>query len=132
MNGRAPDQENATAPNNPFSVPYEPGEQMALLPELEAAPTAPKAGTLADRLLRMFAAGERLTHPEFDERTGSWRLSAVVFELGLLGWCVASVRIPAPSTGNPDRSISRYWLAARHVGIARQLHASGASSEGAQ
>ena len=121
MNGREPRQESATVPCSPESVAYEPGEQMALLPEVEQPPQLPGRGTLAHRLLLMFASGARLTHPDFQERTGSWRLAAVVFELGLLGWSVHAVRIPAPTADNPDRSVARYWLAARHVRLAQEV-----------
>lgn len=87
-----------------------PGEQLALLPELEILPVAPRLGTLADALLRMLARGDRLTHPEFEDRTGSWRLAAFAFELAALGWPVAVTRIPAPTPERPDRTIGRYWL----------------------
>jgi hypothetical protein len=121
MNGREPRQESATAPRSPESVAYEPGEQMALLPEVEQPPQLPRRGTLAHRLLLIFINGARLTHPEFQERTGSWRLAAVVFELGLLGWKVHAVLIPAPTDANQNRSIARYWLAPRHVRLAQEV-----------
>ena len=94
------------------------GEQLTLLPELEIIPTRPNADTLAGCLLGMLAAGDALTHPEFEERTGSWRLAAVAFELQALGWAVESVRIPAPTADRPDRSIARYRLAANHRALA--------------
>lgn len=86
------------------------GEQLALLPELEIVPVAPRPGTLADALLRMLARGDRLTHPEFEDRTGSWRLAAFAFELAALGWPMAVTRISAPTPERPDRTIGRYWL----------------------
>jgi hypothetical protein len=120
MSERAPDQENAPA-SNAVEI-FARGEQLALIPEIEAAPTMPKAGTLADRLLAMFARGEELTHPDFEARTGSWRLAAVVFELCLLGWRIESTRIGSPALDLSDRRISRYWLAASHVRFTRAEH----------
>jgi hypothetical protein len=119
MNERDPRKETAPAPHNDGIFSHEAGEQLTLLPECEMAPALPRPGTLAARLLSMFARGARLTHPDFEVLTGSWRLSAVVFELALLGWQVESVRINAPAPDRPDRPIARYWLAARHVRLMR-------------
>jgi hypothetical protein len=117
MTKRTPDQERAPATSDDEIIAS--GEQLSLLPETELAPTMPRLGTLAARLLTMLSRGARLTHPEFEALTGSWRLSAVVFELGLLGWQIDSVRINAPTADRPDRPIARYWLAARHVRLMR-------------
>lgn len=87
-----------------------PGEQLALLPELEILPGTPRPDTLADALLRMLANGDRLTHPDFEDRTGSWRLAAVAFELAALAWPVVVNRIPAPTADCPDRTIGLYSL----------------------
>ena len=119
MSERAPRKETAPAPHSDGIFSHEAGEQLSLLPECELMPVMPKAGTLAERLLAMFARGERLTHPDFETATGSWRLSAVVFELGLMGWQVVAERINAPTADRPDRPIARYWLAARHVRLMR-------------
>jgi hypothetical protein len=108
MNGREPRQESATVPPNPESVAYESGEQLLLLPDCEQPPQCPQRGTLAYRLLGMFAEGARLTHPDFQALTGSWRLAAVAFELGLLGWPLTVERIAAPTPERPDRTIARY------------------------
>jgi hypothetical protein len=121
MNERdLPCKATAPAPYSDESFSHEAGEQMSLLPaEFEVVPALPRPGTLAARLLKRLARGERLTHPDFETVTGSWRLSAVVFELALLGWQVESVRINAPTADRPDRPIARYWLAARHVRLMR-------------
>jgi hypothetical protein len=85
MSERVPRQENAPAKTDDSIV--SPGEQLSLIPEPpRTAPTRPTANTLAERLLCMLGTGERLTHPQFEVRTGSWRLAAVAFELSLLGW----------------------------------------------
>ena len=56
-----------------------------------------------------------MNHPEFEERTQSWRLGAVVFYLRTLGWPVETVEIPSPTAENPHRFIARYHLAPHHV-----------------
>lgn len=96
------------------------GEQLALLPELEILPARPTPGTLVARLLAMLASGEELVHTAFFERTGSWRLAAVAFELRALGWAVDATRIPAPAPENPERSIASYSLLARHRALVSQ------------
>lgn len=98
-----------------------PGEQLALLPELEILPVAPRPGTLADALLRMLASGDRLTHPDFEDRTGSWRLAAVAFELAALAWPVAVARVPSPTAECPDRTIGLYWLTDKGRMQAREM-----------
>jgi hypothetical protein len=121
MNERdLPCKATAPAPYSDEIFSHESGEQMSLLPaEFDSVPVMPRTGTLACKLLAMLSRGARLTHPEFEVLTGSWRLSAVVFELALLGWQVESVRINAPTSDRPDRPIARYWLAARHVRLIR-------------
>ena len=93
---------------------------MALLPEVEIVPTAPRPGTLAVDLLLMLGRGDRLTHPDFETRTGSWRLAALAFELAALGWPVEVTRIPAPMPERPDRSIGLYWIAEKARKQARE------------
>lgn len=119
MNERDPRKETAPAPHSDEIFSHEAGEQLSLLPQCELTPVLPKPGTLAHKLLTMLTCGEKLTHPDFETVTGSWRLSAVVFELVLLGWQIESVRINAPTSDRPDRPIARYWLAARHVRLMR-------------
>jgi len=58
----------------------------------------------------MFIKGNSFTHPEFEEITGSWRLSAVICILRKLGWPVESKDISAPSKNCQHRKISRYYL----------------------
>lgn len=120
MSDRTPSKESAVAAEAGSAIIARTDpRQLSLLAELELAPQRPNPGTLSDALLRMLAQGDRLTHPEFEVRTGSWRLAAVAFELGLLGWPVQSRRIPAPAPGRPDRTIARYWLDGAAAAIAR-------------
>jgi hypothetical protein len=113
MTKRTPDQERALATNNPAIV--SPGEQLALMPELEIVPVHPSARSLAAALLAMLGRGEALTHPEFMERTGSWRLAAVAFQLGVLGWSIGVEKIHAQSADRPAREIGRYRLLSHHA-----------------
>ncbi len=88
-------------------------KQLSFLPPAALAPTWPTRGTLADVALRLMLDGQRLTHPEFERRTGSWRLAAMVFELRALGWPVEVDHVPAPTAEAPARTIARYYLPAR-------------------
>lgn len=121
MSDRTPSKESAVAAHNgPGIIARPDARQLSLLPEVEQPPQRPNRGTLADALLAMLARGDKLTHPDFQARTGSWRLAAVAFELGLLGWHVLAERIHAPTPDRPDRSIARYSLTAAHSALARR------------
>jgi hypothetical protein len=86
-------------------------EQLALLPEPEFSPIWPKRTTLPGRALALMLQGEAITHPQFEDITGSWRLSEPVRALRHdFGWPVASTEIPCPTPENPDRVIARYFL----------------------
>ena len=91
------------------------GEQLSFLPPLPFCPTWPTRGTLADRALGLFMDGLSFDHPEFEARTQSWRLGAVVFYLRTLGWPVETIEIPSPTAENPHRIIARYRLAPHHI-----------------
>jgi hypothetical protein len=120
MNKRDPDQENAPALDN--NEMYARGQQLSLLEGApEPMPVAPSPGTLAARMLGMLAAGEALTSPEFEDRTGSWRGAAYVFQLAAMGWLIVVERIPAPAPDRPERWIARYRLDRRQIAIARGL-----------
>jgi hypothetical protein len=122
MSDRTPCQERAAAAcDGPAIIARRDPRQLTFLPEVEPSPTRPNPGTLADALLHMLADGARLTHPDFEELTGSWRLAAVAFELGLLGWLLTVERIPAPTPGCPDRTIARYSLDARARRLAAEI-----------
>ena len=99
----------------PSTVTGAQGEQMSFLPPPPFCPTWPTKGTLADRALGLFLDGASMNHPDFELRTQSWRLGAVVFQLRTLGWPVETVEIPAPTPENPHRIIARYHLAPHHV-----------------
>jgi hypothetical protein len=93
--------------------PGEPGGQLPLFEPAPFAPSWPTRGTLADKALWRFLEGSRLTHVDFIECAGSWRLSAIVYSLRALGWPIEAQSIEAPSAENPTRTISRYRLPQR-------------------
>ncbi|AJP48284.1 hypothetical protein PG1C_07030 [Rugosibacter aromaticivorans] len=71
--------------------------------------------TLPARCLALMLNGQSFTHPEFEQITGSWRLSAVVFTLKGLGWPVESFDLSAPSPECATRTISRYYLPVKAI-----------------
>ena len=100
-------------------------EQLTFLEPPPFCPTWPKRGTLADRALGMFMDGQRMDHPDFEQRTQSWRLGAVVFHLRCLGWPIVTLEIPSPTGDCPDRVIALYHLPARYVAQALALQNGG-------
>jgi hypothetical protein len=91
------------------------GEQLSFLPPTPFCPTWPTRGTLADRALGMFMDGQMLDHPDFENRTQSWRLGAVVFTLRTFGWPIETIEIPSPTEHSPDRVIALYHLPSKYV-----------------
>lgn len=85
-------------------------KQTSFLPEPDFNPIYPTPNTLPARCLSMMLNGQNFTHPEFEQITGSWRLSAVIFTLKGLGWPVESFDLPAPTKECQTRTISRYFL----------------------
>ncbi len=91
------------------------GSQLSFLPEPDFNPLWPSPNTLSARCLSMMLAGQKLDHLDFIERTGSWRLAAVVFELRSLGWPVEADETPAPTIDTPTRHICSYHLKAKVI-----------------
>lgn len=89
--------------------------QLSFLPEPDFNPAWPSPNTLSARCLSMMLAGQTLDHLDFIERTGSWRLAAVVFELRSLGWPIEADEIPAPTIDAPTRHICSYHLKAEAI-----------------
>jgi hypothetical protein len=98
------------------------GEQLSLLPPAPFSPTWPPRGTLADKALGMFMDGAMLDHPDFESRTQSWRLGAVVFTLRALGWPIETIEIPSPTDQCPDRVIALYRLDAKYTAQALAMN----------
>jgi len=75
-------------------------------------PQWPAPATLTARALDMLLTGERLTHPDFQAATRSWRLAACIDVLRKLGWPVLTFdEAGMPITGR-RRAIAAYQLAA--------------------
>lgn len=102
----------------PNSVPQYAGEQLSFLEPPEFAPQWPTRGTLADKALGMFMDGKVFDHPDFEGRTQSWRLGAVVFTLRTLGWPIETIEIPSPTPDCPDRTIALYRLDGKFTAMA--------------
>ena len=62
--------------------------QLSFLPEPPYNPKYPKDHTLALRALTLLLTGRKISHPQFEAQTGSWRLAAHVHILKKLGWPV--------------------------------------------
>lgn len=99
------------------------GEQLTFLPPPEFCPQWPTKGTLPDKALRMFLAGQVFDHPEFECRTESWRLGAVVFTLREFGWPIKTLEVSSPTADCPDRIIARYHLPGEYA--AKAMTATG-------
>lgn len=98
------------------------GEQLTFLEPPPFAPQWPTKGTLADKALGMFMDGQVFDHPDFESRTQSWRLGAVVFTLRALGWPIETIEIPSPTTDCPDRLIALYRLDGKYTAQALAMN----------
>jgi len=104
------------------------GEQLSFLPPPPFCPFWPSKNTLADRALGMFMNGEMLDHPDFENRTQSWRLGAVVFTLRTLGWPIETIEIPSPTEQSPDRVIALYHLPGKYTAQALAMNGRAANA----
>lgn len=86
------------------------GEQLSFLPPPTFCPVWPTRGTLPYRALLMMMDGTSIDHPQFELRTGSWRLAAAIFTLIALGWPVVTIEVLSPTHSCPWRVIARYKL----------------------
>jgi hypothetical protein len=91
------------------------GEQLSLLPPLTFCPQWPSTRTLAYTALMMMLTGETIEHRQFDARTGSWRLAAVIFRVKALGWKIDKIEVPSPTAERPGRVIAKYKLDAKQL-----------------
>jgi len=86
-------------------------EQGTLFEPPPFSPLWPSPATLTARALDMLLTGERLTHPDFQAATRSWRLAACIDVLRKLGWPVRTLdEAGMPITGR-RRAIAAYQLA---------------------
>jgi hypothetical protein len=86
------------------------GEQLHLIEPPPFSPKWPKPSSLAGALIRDLLNGKTPTHPEFEGRTGSWRLAAYVLILRKLGWPIITIEIHWPSPDDPNRIVAKYTL----------------------
>lgn len=74
-------------------------------------PSWPTPGTLDSVCLEMLIAGQKLTHPEFQSVTHSWRLAACIERLVKLHrWPIERRDIPDPFKKRRARDIREYHL----------------------
>jgi len=94
------------------------GEQLSLLPPVPFNPAWPTRGTLADKALGEMLDGRMIDHPHFENKTSSWRLGAVIFNLRALGWPIQTIDLPSPTAEIPNRTIALYRLPAKFSAMA--------------
>jgi len=97
---------DAPQSKTPAGRPGQFAEQGTLFEPAPFSPKWPSPATLADRALDILLSGKRLTHPQFQELTGSWRLAAAIKVLRWLGWPVQTDELHRPGR----RPIADYWL----------------------
>ena len=87
-------------------------KQLSFLPEPQYNPKYPPQASLTNKALRLMLNGSRLTHPQFEALTGSWRLAGYIHTLKKLEWPVHTehVSIPGNEEGDRNRSIVVYFL----------------------
>jgi hypothetical protein len=85
--------------------------QISFLPEPVFNPKFPSKNTLASRALHMMLCGKKISHPDFEDSTASWRLAAHIFNLNKLGWNVQAIETRHCAPQKPkNRRIYRYFL----------------------
>jgi len=89
-------------------------EQLHFLPDPGFIPFWPNPDKLPGRLKILFSVPS-LTRHEFMIRAGSWQLTAVVYQLRMIGWPIESLEIHAPNTATPGRAICGYDLPAKLI-----------------
>ncbi len=101
----------AAAPNKkPAGQGGQFAEQGALFEPPPFSPVWPSPASLPARALDMLLTGKRITHPDFQAATRSWRLAACIDVLRKLGWPVLTFdENGQPITGR-SRAIAAYAL----------------------
>lgn len=86
-------------------------EQISFLPEPDYNPKLPPKNTLAYRALILMLQGKSISHPDFEDKTDSWRLAAHIHILNKLGWRVKTVQATHNARKKSvTRHICRYFL----------------------
>ena len=76
------------------------------------SPSWPKHATKLADALDLLLSGKRITHRDFIDCGGGWRLAAYIHELkkDLGWWPIEAQEIPAPSVNCPTRAIAEYRM----------------------
>lgn len=86
-------------------------KQISFLPEPDFNLILPSKNTLAYRALSMMLQGKKISHPNFQDETSSWRLAAHIHVLKKLGWPVQTIEVIHNAAVKPkSRHICRYFL----------------------
>lgn len=86
-------------------------KQLSFLPELDFTPRLPAKHTLAWGALAMMLKGKKISHPDFEDKTSSWRLAAHIHILNRLGWRIETMSVQHIASKKPrKRYIYRYFL----------------------
>jgi len=86
-------------------------KQISFLPEPDFTPKLPSKNTLAFRALDLMLKGKKISHPDFEVKTSSWRLAAHIHVLKELGWPVQTIEVIHYVAKKPkNRHIRRYYL----------------------
>jgi hypothetical protein len=86
-------------------------EQGALFEQPTFSPTWPTPATLPARALDILLSGERVTHPDFQATTRSWRLAASIDVLRKLGWPILTFEENGQPITGRGRAIAAYQMA---------------------
>lgn len=86
-------------------------KQISLLPEFDFTPKFPSENTLAARALHLMLKGKKISHPDFESTTSSWRLAAHIHILKKLNWDIQTIEVNHCAAYKPkNRRICRYFL----------------------
>lgn len=97
-------------------------KQLSLLPEPDFTPKLPHRNTLSARALSMMLQGRKISHPDFEDKTSSWRLAAHIYNLNKLGWPVQTIEVEHLAEKKPvKRYIRRYYLAREVINKVKEM-----------
>lgn len=94
--------------------------QLNLIPPPPFAPVWPSSG-LALAALGLMLEGCTIDHPDFERKTGSWRLAAAINQLRATGWPVESYDVPDTLNNGRPRQVARYFLSAEIIAASHEI-----------
>lgn len=95
-------------------------QQLNLIPPPPFAPVWPSSG-LALAALGLMLEGCTIDHPDFERKTGSWRLAAAINLLRAAGWPVESYDVPDTLNDGRPRQVARYFLPAEIIAASHEI-----------